>query len=156
MPNGFALVGVHVGSSVSRLEAPEARSDEEETRPVRVGCLTRLEFSAPGATAPGGRTRAGANYVLRYPTQSNLYYMVSPGQTDIGAALRILRARAELTQEELAARADITAPYLSRVEGGWRDIRWSTLKRLLAALGADLPQLQYALDQANSEAPRER
>jgi DNA-binding XRE family transcriptional regulator len=150
VPNGFALVGVHVGSSFFRLEAPEARSDEEETRPLRVGFLTRLEFSAPGATAPGGPIRAGANYVL-----SNLYYMVSPGQTDIGAALRILRARAELTQEELAARADITAPYLSRVEGGWRDIRWSTLKRLLAALGADLPQLQYALDQANGEDPRE-
>jgi transcriptional regulator with XRE-family HTH domain len=80
--------------------------------------------------------------------------MVSPGQTDIGDALRILRARAGLTQEELAARADITAPYLSRVEGGWRDIRWSTLKRLLGALDANLPQLQDALDHASGEDPQ--
>jgi DNA-binding XRE family transcriptional regulator len=155
MPNGFALVNVHVDSSFSRWEAPEARFDEEEIRPLRVGFPTRLESSAPGATAPGGPTRAGAKYVPRYPTQSNLYYMVSPGQTDIGAALRILRARAELTQEELAARADITAPYLSRVEGGWRDIRWSTLKRLLGALDADLPQLQDAIDHADGEDQQE-
>jgi predicted transcriptional regulator len=47
----------------------------------------------------------------------------------------------------LAARADLTAPYLPRVEGGWRDIRWSTLKRLLAALDADLRQLADVIDQ---------
>lgn len=79
--------------------------------------------------------------------------MVSPGQTDIGDALRILRSQAGLTQEELAARADITAPYLSRVEGGWRDIRWSTLKRLLAALDADLRQLQETIEHADGEKP---
>jgi transcriptional regulator with XRE-family HTH domain len=79
--------------------------------------------------------------------------MVSPGQTDIGDALRILRARAGLTQEELAARANITAPYLSRVEGGWRDIRWSTLKRLLTALDADLRQLQETIEHAGGEEP---
>jgi ribosome-binding protein aMBF1 (putative translation factor) len=109
-------------------------------------------FAAPGvcasgATAPGGHTRAGANYVLRKQPLLNLYDMTSPGQTDIGSALRILRTRAGLTQDELAARANLTAPYLSRVEGGWRDIRWSTLKRLLSALDADLRQLAAAIDQ---------
>ena len=77
--------------------------------------------------------------------------MVSPGQTDIGDALRILRTRAGLTQQELAARAELTAPYLSRVEGGWRDIRWSTLQRLLAALGADMRQLADVIDQSRPE-----
>ena len=77
--------------------------------------------------------------------------MVSPGQTDIGDALRTLRARTGLTQQELAARAEITAPYLSRVEGGWRDIRWSTLQRLLAALGADMRQLADVIDQSRPE-----
>ena len=72
--------------------------------------------------------------------------MISPGHTDLGGALRILRNRAGLTQDELAARADISAPYLSRVEGGWRDIRWSTLTRLLSALGADLRQLADVVD----------
>lgn len=113
-------------------------------------------FAAPGvrasgATAPGGHTRAGANYVLRNRTLRNLYYMTSPGQTEIGNAIRTLRTRAGLTQDELAARADLTAPYLSRVEGGWRDIRWSTLKRLLSALDADLRQLADAIDQQHTK-----
>jgi ribosome-binding protein aMBF1 (putative translation factor) len=114
-------------------------------------------FAAPGvrasgATAPGGHTRAGANYVLRSkPSRRNLYYMISPGQTDIGEAIRILRTRAGLTQDELATRADLTAPYLSRVEGGWRDIRWSTLKRLLSALDADLRQLAEVIDQQQTK-----
>jgi transcriptional regulator with XRE-family HTH domain len=77
--------------------------------------------------------------------------MISPGQTDIGDAIRTLRTRAGLTQDELAARADLTAPYLSRVEGGWRDIRWSTLKRLLVALDTDLAQLAETIDQGRTE-----
>ncbi|HEX5307630.1 MAG TPA: helix-turn-helix domain-containing protein [Solirubrobacteraceae bacterium] len=77
--------------------------------------------------------------------------MISPGQTDIGDAIRMLRTRAGLTQDELAARADLTAPYLSRVEGGWRDIRWSTLKRLLSALDADLAQLAETIDQGRQQ-----
>ncbi len=64
---------------------------------------------------------------------------------------RILRARAGLTQEELAVRAEITAPYISRVEGGWRDIRWSTLQRLLIALGADMRQLADVIDESRPE-----
>lgn len=79
--------------------------------------------------------------------------MTKPGHTDIGDALRILRARAGLTQEELAARADLDGPYLSRVESGLRDIRWSTLKRLLAALDADLRQLQETIEHADGEEP---
>jgi transcriptional regulator with XRE-family HTH domain len=81
--------------------------------------------------------------------------MVSPGQTDIGSALRVLRSRAGLTQEELAARADLTAPYLSRVEGGWRDIRWSTLNRLLVALGADLRELQDTIERDVTTPPED-
>jgi DNA-binding XRE family transcriptional regulator len=138
------------------LEAPEARSDEEETHLPQVRFLARLESLAPGAAAPGGPIRAGANYVLRDGKQRNLYYMTSPGHTELGVALRTLRARAGLTQDELAVRAEIDAPYISRVEGGWRDVRWSTLLRLLAALDADLRQLQDAINQANGENPQGR
>lgn len=55
-----------------------------------------------------------------------------------------------------AARAGIDSPYLSRVEGGWRDIRWSTLKRLLAALDADLCQLADALEHTEEQAPPDK
>jgi transcriptional regulator with XRE-family HTH domain len=68
--------------------------------------------------------------------------MTSPGQIDLGNALRILRVRAGLTQEDLAACVNLDGPYISRIEAGARDIRWSTLNSLLAALGSDLSSLQ--------------
>jgi transcriptional regulator with XRE-family HTH domain len=83
--------------------------------------------------------------------------MTTPAHGDIGAALRILRTQAGLTQDEVSARADIDAAYLSRVEGGWRDIRWSTLKRIVSAIGADLHQLGDALAEVERQtrAPKE-
>jgi hypothetical protein len=39
----------------------------------------------------------------------------------------------------------------ARVEGGWRDIRWSTLKRLLTALDADLQQFANVIDQEHKK-----
>jgi transcriptional regulator with XRE-family HTH domain len=83
---------------------------------------------------------------------SLLYYMTSPGQTDLGAALRQLRKRGGLTLEDLASRAASNAPYLSRVEAGLRDIRWSTLNRLLAALGTDLRELQDTIERGSKAA----
>lgn len=71
--------------------------------------------------------------------------MTSPGQTDLGNGLRVLRARAGLTQKDLAARVGLDDPYISRIEAGARDIRWSTLNSLLAALGSDLSGLQEAI-----------
>jgi transcriptional regulator with XRE-family HTH domain len=73
--------------------------------------------------------------------------MTTPDHGDLGAALRILRTRAGLTQEQVATRADLDPPYLSRVESGFRDIRWSTLQRLLTAIGADLRELGEALEE---------
>jgi transcriptional regulator with XRE-family HTH domain len=50
--------------------------------------------------------------------------------------LRELRKRAGITQKELGLRADADDTYLSLVETGQRDIRWSTVTRLLGALNA--------------------
>jgi transcriptional regulator with XRE-family HTH domain len=63
----------------------------------------------------------------------------------LGRALRALRNRAGLTQEELATRVDIGATYVSQVENGHRGVRWHTLRRLLGAIGADLHQLADAI-----------
>ncbi len=82
--------------------------------------------------------------------------MTSSGQTDLGKALRALRSHARLTQEDLAAQAGLDAPYISRVENGSLDIRWSTLTQLLDALGADLRELQEMIDRqhaASSDGP---
>lgn len=65
----------------------------------------------------------------------------APESSVVGEALLALRRRAGLTQEQVIALAGGTAPALSRIEKGERDPRWSTLTRLLAAIGADFHQL---------------
>lgn len=60
----------------------------------------------------------------------------------LGRAIRALRHRAGLTQKELAARVGTSEAYVSNVEGGRRDVRWSTLRRLLGALGVTLADLE--------------
>jgi transcriptional regulator with XRE-family HTH domain len=72
--------------------------------------------------------------------------MTSPDQQAIGGALRELRKQAGLTQEQVAERMSTSSTYLSRLEAGQRDIRLSTILRLLDALGTDLHQLAYAID----------
>jgi transcriptional regulator with XRE-family HTH domain len=64
----------------------------------------------------------------------------------LGRAIRELRKRAGLTQEEVAARARIGATYLSQLENGHRGVRWHSVTRLLRALDADLHQLADAID----------
>lgn len=62
-------------------------------------------------------------------------------QRALGRALRELRTRAGLTQKELGVRAGADDTYLSQVENGQRDIRWSTVTRLLRALDVTLGDL---------------
>jgi y4mF family transcriptional regulator len=64
----------------------------------------------------------------------------------LGRALRELRGEAGLTQEQLAARVDVGATYVSQIENGHRGLRWDTLLRVLQALGADLHQLAAAIE----------
>jgi transcriptional regulator with XRE-family HTH domain len=64
-----------------------------------------------------------------------------------GRALRKLRLRAGLTQEELSARVGIGVAYLSRLENGHRGARWHTVMRLLRALDTTLADLGGAIDQ---------
>jgi transcriptional regulator with XRE-family HTH domain len=63
----------------------------------------------------------------------------------LGRALRALRDRAALTQVELADRVEVGSTFVSQVEHGHRGVRWHTLLRFLAAVGADLHQLADAI-----------
>lgn len=63
----------------------------------------------------------------------------------LGRAIRVLRDRAGITQKVLAERVGTSEAYVSNIEGGRRDARWSTVIRLLHALGADLHQLADAV-----------
>ena len=59
----------------------------------------------------------------------------------IGAQLRQARERALLTQEELAARADVQPLTISRIETDKVEPRFRTIRRLADALGIDPKEL---------------
>ncbi len=71
-------------------------------------------------------------------------------QKVLGRALRALRDRAGMTQEELASRAKTTDTYVSLVENGHRGLRWHTVMRLLRALGASAKALGEEVDKHDS------
>jgi transcriptional regulator with XRE-family HTH domain len=66
-----------------------------------------------------------------------------PVSTDILASvpklprLKAVRERQLMTQEELAARSGIGTATISRLENGWTDARFSTVRKLAAALGVE-------------------
>jgi transcriptional regulator with XRE-family HTH domain len=59
----------------------------------------------------------------------------------LGEALRLIRQRAGMTQEDVSARAGTNAAAISHIESGERDARWSTIARLLPALRSDIHDL---------------
>jgi transcriptional regulator with XRE-family HTH domain len=59
----------------------------------------------------------------------------------LGQVLRRYRLNENLTQEALAERAEMHATYISGLERGQRNPTYSTLDRLLAALGKTWLQL---------------
>jgi transcriptional regulator with XRE-family HTH domain len=63
------------------------------------------------------------------------------GRQALGLALRELRRRAGITQKEMTEREGLDETYVSRVEHGRIDVKWSTLIRFLRVLGVDLHQL---------------
>jgi DNA-binding XRE family transcriptional regulator len=60
-----------------------------------------------------------------------------PHAVALGQAIGRLREQAELTQEELAERAQIPAGELGQIEAGGVDADWGTLRRL--AYGMEVP-----------------
>lgn len=60
---------------------------------------------------------------------------------DIGPRLRELRQSKNLTSKEVAERAGITPQSLSRIEKGHHDVVFTTLRKILAAMGCNLQDL---------------
>jgi transcriptional regulator with XRE-family HTH domain len=79
----------------------------------------------------------------------------------LGPALRLLRKRHGLTQQQIADRAGITKAMMSAYEVGKYFPALETLSRLLVSLDCDLRRLQDAMeeaaagDAASSAAPAE-
>ena len=62
----------------------------------------------------------------------------------VGQRIRELREARSLTSKELAERAGITPQSLSRIEHGHHDVVFTTLQRLLAAMGCSVRDLAPA------------
>lgn len=77
-------------------------------------------------------------------------------QLIIGRALRALRLRAGLTQEELASRGATNATYISLVENGHRGLRWHTIMRLVRAMNMTASDLGGEVDEQERLASRAR
>ena len=58
----------------------------------------------------------------------------------VGRRVRTLRLGLDISQEELAARADLHRNYVGSVERGERDVGIMALERLAAALGVSLAE----------------
>ncbi len=69
---------------------------------------------------------------------------------DLGRALRVLRRKAGLTQEQAGAAAGIGNKHLSAVEKNHRGISWPTLCRLLRAYGVTLTDLDVEIERGKA------
>jgi DNA-binding Xre family transcriptional regulator len=73
----------------------------------------------------------------------------------IGLRLRELRRARRLTARELAERAGITPQSISRIERGRHDVVFTTLQRILAAMGCSLKDLVTPPSQTSAGVPAE-
>lgn len=62
-------------------------------------------------------------------------------QAGLGAAIRQLRVKRDLTQEALADKARITVRTLSQIETGNANPTWATVRDIAAALDTSLGEL---------------
>lgn len=62
---------------------------------------------------------------------------ISPSSIEIGLRLRMLRHERGMKQKIVAANAGLTAPQLSKIESGKVDPKWSTISRIVLAIGVE-------------------
>ncbi len=123
----------------------------------------RAEALVFGATPPAVPAARG-HFSCRSRTLANLTENVksmgideaTQDQVVLGRALRELRDRAELRQDELGARLGIDATYISQVENGRRGVRWHTVMRFLRALNASLADLTSVIENEDTDQPEAR
>ena len=67
-------------------------------------------------------------------------------QPALGAAIRELRTKRNVTQEDLAHKAGVTVGTLSLIERGRSNPAWGTVKRIARALDATVADLARRAD----------
>ena len=65
----------------------------------------------------------------------------------LGTAVRKLRRQAGLSQEELAARAELEPALIAQVEAGEADPTWGDARRIAAALGTSIDRLAELVEE---------
>jgi transcriptional regulator with XRE-family HTH domain len=65
----------------------------------------------------------------------------------LGRAVRALRLKSEMSQEQLAMEVDVHPTYISRIEAGHRNISWGAIIRISHALGVSVAQFVRKVDE---------
>jgi transcriptional regulator with XRE-family HTH domain len=79
---------------------------------------------------------------------------VEQDQLILGHALRALRKRAGMTQEQVAERLGVDPTFVGRLERGQRGAHWRTIRRILAAVDASVSDFAGAIDAAENSRRR--
>ena len=76
-------------------------------------------------------------------TPANNEGMTNPEKAieNIGRRVAEIRLKLGLTQDALAEKADVTGGYIRKIEGGWKDLRVSTLCKIADMLDCRLKDL---------------
>lgn len=69
-------------------------------------------------------------------------------QIILGHALRALRKRAGMTQEQVAEKLGVDPTFVGRLERGQRGAHWRTIRRILAAVDAGAGDFAAEIDAA--------
>ncbi len=69
-------------------------------------------------------------------------------QVILGRALRALRTKAGMTQEQVAERLEVDPTFIGRLERGQRGAHWRTIRRILAAIDASTSDFAREIDAA--------
>jgi transcriptional regulator with XRE-family HTH domain len=72
-------------------------------------------------------------------------------QPALGEAIRQLRRKRGLTQEDLAENAGLTAATLSLIERGRANPTWDTVKKIAAALDSSMGEMGELADKHDDE-----
>jgi transcriptional regulator with XRE-family HTH domain len=75
-----------------------------------------------------------------------------PPNPALAALLKRLREDREITQEQLAFAADITVSALSRIERGLNNPGWTTVARIVEALGLTLVEFATYVEESVTDA----
>ena len=128
--------GDHVTVGASRLLPPDARGADWDAL-----TFTPHEIVVPTADGEVEISWSTIRALTDRDYSNHLAAAAEEQARKVGQRLRALRESRGLTAREVAERAGITSQSLSRIEHGHHDVVYTTLQRILAAMGYTLRDL---------------